>query len=120
MHEMLLAEHGGAAGIRDQAALESALAAPQHHFRYGKPETCELAAVYAHAITRNHPFVDGNKRTAFLTAFTFLALNGLALNAPEHEVVVMVRGLASRTYSLEEFAEWLRRYSSPKDLPPNA
>lgn len=111
MHEQLVVEHGGDAGVRDRGLLESALAAPKHHHAYGKDDRYFLAAVYANAITRNHPFVDGNKRTAFLAAYVFLHINGIELVAPEEEVVAMTVGLSDRTVSAAAFEEWLRKSS---------
>jgi death-on-curing protein len=108
MHEQLVAEHGGDAGVRNLGLLDSALAGPGHHHTYGERDIFVLAATYAHGITRNHPFIDGNKRTAFLAAYTFLGLNGWDLNAPEEQVVQMVVGLSDRSVSAEAFAEWLR------------
>lgn len=108
MHEQLVAEHGGEAEVRDRGLLESALAAPRHHHGYGERDVFALAAAYAHAITRNHPFLDGNKRAAFLAAYTFLGINGWELNAPEEQVVQIVVALSDRSVSPEAFAEWLR------------
>jgi death-on-curing protein len=108
MHEQLVAEHGGDAAVRDRGLVESALAAPRHHYTYGERDIFVLAAAYAYGITRNHAFIDGNKRTAFLAAYTFLGINGWDLNAPEEQVVQMVVGLSDRSVSVEAFAEWLR------------
>lgn len=115
MHEQLVAEHGGDAGVRNLGLLDSALAAPRHHHTYGERDIFVLAAAYAYGITRNHPFIDGNKRTAFLAAYTFLGINGWELNAPEDEVVRAVVGLSDRSLSVEAFAEWLRgAYPMPR------
>ena len=111
MHEQLVAEHGGSATLRDRGLLESALAAPKHHYAYGERNIFVLTTAYAYAITRNHPFVDGNKRTAFLAAYTFLGINGWELHAPEEKVVKAVVGLSDRSMSAEAFAEWLRESS---------
>lgn len=108
IHEQLIAEHGGASSLRDKNLLESALAAPRNHFSYGERDLCVLAAVYANSITRNHPFADGNKRSAFMAAYTFLGINGVELNANENEVVKFVIGLSAKTISEEEFVAWLR------------
>ena len=108
MHEELLAEHGGAAGIRDQGLLDSALNRPRHLWQYESPDLADLAAAYAHGVARNHPFVDGNKRTAFLTAYTFLVLNGQDLESSEADVVHMTLGLASGAISQGQYAAWLR------------
>lgn len=116
MHGQLVAEHGGVPVIRDRGLLESALAAPRNHFAYGAHDLCTLAAAYAYALTRNHPFADGNKRIAFLSAYTFLGINGLELTAPEEHVVHMVVGLSARSVSADDFALWLRNGCSKE--PP--
>ena len=108
IHERLLAEHGGASGLRDGEMLESALARPQQLLAYGEPDLYDLAAAYAGGIVRNHPFVDGNKRTAFMTAFVFLTRNGVQLIAPEIEAVQIVTALAANELEETEFAGWLR------------
>jgi len=108
IHDEQLVEHGGAGGIRDAGLLESALARPRNLFANGEVDICSLAAAYAAGIVRNHPFVDGNKRTGFLAAYSFLAVNGLELDAPEAEAVVMTLGLASGEMPEEGFAAWLR------------
>lgn len=95
IHDEQLAEHGGAGGLRDAGLLDSALARPRNLDAYGEAGLCVLAAAYAAGIVRNHPFVDGNKRAGFLAAYTFLAVNGLDLDAPEAEAVVMTRDLAA-------------------------
>lgn len=114
MHGQLIAEHGGDAGIRDRGLLESALASPKHHYVYGEGDIFVLAAAYAYSITRNHPFLDGNKRTAFLAGYVFLGINGLDLEASEQEAVALVTGLSDRSVSAEAFADWLRRSCKPK------
>lgn len=108
MHEQLVAEHGGDAGVRDRGLLESALAAPRNHRAYGEADLFTLASANAHAITRNHPFLDGNKRTAFLASYTFLGIHGHELVAVEEDVVAMVVGLSDRSVSAKAFAEWLK------------
>ena len=108
MHEQLVAEHGGSPLVRDRGLLESALAAAKNHFAYGERDLCALATAYANGITRNHPFVDGNKRTAFLTAYTFLGIHGVELNAEEADVVQFVEGLTTRSISEAQFTAWLR------------
>jgi death on curing protein len=114
IHERLLEEHGGTAGVRDQQLLESALARPRQHFAYGESELFILAATLAHGIANNHPFLDGNKRTAFMAAYTFLGVNGWRLTAPEEQAVVMTLGLADKSISSEEYAQWLRDNSVPR------
>ena len=108
VHEMLLAEHGGLSGIRDQGLLDSALAKPQQLYRY-KPESSlyELATAYSFGLAKKHPFVDGNKRIAFTITAVFLELNGKVLNAPEAEVVVFYEGLAAGKISEEALAKWV-------------
>lgn len=108
IHDEQLTEHGGAEGIRDLGLLESAIARPQNLFAYGEGDLCAIAAAYASGIVWNHPFVDGNKRTGFLSAYTFLDLNGLVLIAPNAEAVVMTLDLAAGEMSEEGFAAWLR------------
>jgi death-on-curing protein len=108
MHERLLAEHGGTSGIRDDGMLDSALARPQQLLAYDEPDLYDLATAYVGGIVRNHPFVDGNKRTAFMTAYVFLARNGLQLMAPEVEAVQFVTALAAKKVEETEFAGWLR------------
>lgn len=116
-HGLLVHEHGGTYQIRDRSLLESALAAPRNKFAFGERDIFNLAAAYANAITRNHPFTDGNKRTAFVAVYTFLGINGCELKASEIEVVDFVEGLSSRAISATKFAEWLRkRYPAPKKL----
>ena len=108
MHGRLLAEHGGAPGIRDSSLLDSALARPQNLLAYNDPDVCDLAASYTSGIIRNHPFVDGNKRTGFVAGYVFLACNGLRLIAPELDVVQVVTLLATSEIEESEFAPWLR------------
>lgn len=107
IHGEQLAEHGGTGGIRDEELLESALARPAHLACYGTPGATDLAAAYACGIAHNHPFVDGNKRTAFVVAAAFLALNGYELVAPEREVAEVFLRVASGELSQEELARWL-------------
>jgi death-on-curing protein len=108
VHDMQLAEHGGAPGVRDEGLLESALARPVNLHAYGEADLCRLAASYAFGIVRNHPFVDGNKRTGFLAAYVFLKINGSDLIAGEVEATTAVLALASGDRSEEDFADWLR------------
>jgi len=108
VHDRQLAEHGGRQGVRDPALLESALARPVNRWGYGDDDRCALAAAYAFGIARNHPFVDGNKRTAWVFARLFLALNGLALRfAPEDAIRAML-ALAAGELGEEELARWFR------------
>ena len=107
-HLEQLAEHGGGEGVRDARLLESAMARPQNLVAYGEPDAAELAAAYAFGIARNHPFVDGNKRTAAVVSETFLMLNGFAVDASDAELVVAFVALAAGELSEEEMADWFR------------
>ncbi len=111
IHEMMLAQHGGLAGVRDEGLLESALAKPRNLFAYGSSAAHELAASYAAGIILDHPFLDGNKRTGFMMATTFLVLNGLSFTASEESVVEMTLALAAGGVGQAAYAEWLRRNS---------
>lgn len=112
-HAESLAVHGGADGVRDAGLLESALARPQNLHAYGEGDVAALAAAYAFGIVRNDPFVDGNKRTGFLTAALFLELNGFRFMASEAEVIVNTLALASSEIGEAEFAAWLRENVQP-------
>ena len=105
-----LAEHGGSPGLRDEGLLDSALARPQQLWAYGKPDTAQLAAAYAYGIAKNHPFVDGNKRTAFLSIGLFLYTNRLRLTADPADATLTMLGVAAGERSEEELVEWLRRH----------
>ncbi|WP_257555344.1 type II toxin-antitoxin system death-on-curing family toxin [Sphingobium sp. CFD-2] len=107
-HAEQLAEHGGGEGVRDSGLLESAMARPQNLAAYHEPDAAELAAAYAYGIARNHPFVDGNKRTAAVVSETFLALNGYVLTATDAELVVAFLALAAGELSEEETTAWFR------------
>ncbi len=109
-HADQLTEHGGGDGARDSGLLESAMARPQNLAQYGKPDIAELAASYAFGIVRNHPFVDGNKRTAAVVSETFLVLNGTTLLASDAELVVAFVALAAGELSEEELAAWIREH----------
>jgi death-on-curing family protein len=115
VHDRLLAEHGGGAGLRDEGLLASALARPRQLAAYGQPDLCDLAAAYAAGIVRNHPFVDGNKRTAFVAAYVFLARNGLKLTASEASATHSVLALAAGEMSEAAFSAWLRESTHPTD-----
>jgi death-on-curing protein len=112
VHERLLAEHGGSSGIRDDGLLESALGRPQNLFAYGKPAIFDLAVSYAYGIIKNHPFVDGNKRTGFMAAYLFLGRNGYEFTASERDVVVKTLAVAEGTMSKEQLASWLKENSA--------
>ncbi len=107
-HLEQLAEHGGGEGVRDARLLDSAMARAPNLAAYGEPDAAALAAAYAFGIARNHPFVDGNKRTAAVVSETFLALNGYTLEASDAELVVAFLALAAGELSEEEFADWFR------------
>ncbi len=111
MHGELIAEHGGSAGIRDAGLLASSLARPQNQAAYGEPSVFDLAAAYAFGIIRDHPFVDGNKRTGFLAAYVFLDLNGWELMSSEAEAVAAVLALAKGDMDEAGFADWLKTKS---------
>lgn len=110
IHERQLAEHGGTGGVRDEGLVESALARPQQLHAYGDParDLADLAAALAFGLARNHPFLDGNKRTAHVTYRTFLALNGAELVATDEEKYLTMLGLAEGKLSERDFAAWLR------------
>lgn len=112
-HLEQLAEHGGAAGVRDARLLESAMARPQNLVAYGEPDAAQLAAAYAFGIARNHPFADGNKRTAAVVSETFLVLNGYQLVASDAELVVAFLSLAAGELTEEEMADWFRTNLAP-------
>jgi death on curing protein len=108
IHDEQLAIFGGAAGMRDEALLESALDRPRNKWAYEQAELPELAAAYGYGIARNHPFVDGNKRTSLLAIYTFLGINGVEFIAPEAEAAAMILSLAAGEVSEESFARWIR------------
>jgi death on curing protein len=112
-HDVQISEHGGAGGLRDEGGLRSALARPETLAAHGDPDVFNLAAAYAHGITQNHPFVDGNERTAFVVAVSFLELNGQELTASEAEAAVVFLRLAAGAFAEAELAEWFRRNASP-------
>ena len=107
VHDMLLTEHGGPSGLRDSGLLESALARPVNQYSYGENDLHALAASYAFGVVKNHPFMDGNKRTAFMAAYVFLRRNGLQLTADEVSATEAVLSLASSEMTEAEFCKWL-------------
>jgi death-on-curing protein len=113
LHDNQLMRHGGASGLRDEGLLDSALARPQNLAAYGTADVFILAAAYAFGIAKNHPFTDGNKRAAFITAIVFLEVNGFEFTASEVDVVLKVLELAAGEVSEEDFANWLRAHSKP-------
>ena len=110
LHALQITEHGGAAEIRDRAALESALARPRQIYSYSntKPDIPKLAASYAWGISKNHPFVDGNKRMALIAMGVFLGLNDYFLDAREHDAFEMMMALADGVISEPDLAQWVR------------
>jgi len=114
LHQMLLAEHGGMPGLRDEAMLDSALSRPRQYFAYSNnPSIFDLAAAYCYGLTQNHPFIDGNKRIALTIAATFLELNSYSLYAPEPDAVLIMEQLASNDLTEDDIANWFRHWSSP-------
>ena len=114
VHEEQLAEHGGAAGVRDLGLFESALARPQNVAAYGNPDAADLAASYGVGLAKNHPFTDGNKRTAFVAVELFLALNGHDLVADDADCVLTMLSVAAGSLDEPGFAAWLRTHSRPR------
>lgn len=108
LHDESLAEHGGRAGLRDEGLLESALARPQQLLAYGEPDLVALAAAYGFGLTRNHAFVDGNKRAGFLAVGLSLGLNGWRLVTTQADATLAMVALAAGDLTEEEFADWLR------------
>lgn len=108
VHYRQLSEHCGGAGVRDAGAMESALARPVNRWSYGEDDLTTLAAAYAFGVARNHPFVDGNKRTAWVLARLFLALNGVTLAFEAEDAIRAMLALASGELSEEEMADWFR------------
>ncbi len=110
LHDESLAEHGGAPGIRDEGLLDSALARPLNLEAYGTPDFAALAASYAIGLAKNHPFVDGNKRAAFLATGLFLHLNGYRLQVSQADATLTMLAVAAGEMDEVNFAEWLRRH----------
>lgn len=114
LHDESLAVHGGASGLRDEGLLESALARPLNLAAYGNPEVWELAAAYGVGLAKNHAFVDGNKRVAFLAVGMFLALNGCRLTAPQVDATLTMLAVAAGQMDETAFSRWLRQHSQPR------
>ncbi len=115
VHQMLLAEHGGVSGIRDETLLDSALNRPRQLFAYGDGlSICEIASSYCFGLTKNHPFIDGNKRVALTIAAIFLEINGCSLNAPEPDAAVTIEQLASGNLTEADLANWFIEWSVSK------
>lgn len=110
LHDESIAEHGGAAGLRDEGLLESALARPLNLAAYGEPDVAELAAAYGVGLAKNHPFVDGNERAAFLAVGMFLALNGKRLVATQADATLTMLAVAAGSMDEPAFAQWLREH----------
>ena len=111
LHEMMLSKYGGIAGVRDENLLDSALARARQLFNYGKPGMEEMAAVYAAGIVKNHPFLDGNKRTGFMLGAGFLERNGFEFHAAEVEVVLRTLALAAGEMTEAAYEAWLKANS---------
>lgn len=110
LHGESLAEHGGLSGMRDEGLLDSALARPLNRVAYGTPDIAELAATYGVGLAKNHPFVDGNKRAAFLAVGLFLALNGYRLGVSELDATQTMLNVAAGEIDETDFAAWLRAH----------
>jgi death-on-curing protein len=115
LHDESLALHGGASGIRDEGLLDSALSRAVNLAHYGEPDFADLTASYAVGLAKNHPFVDGNKRVAFLAVGLFLGLNGYKLNATQVDATLNIQAIAGSQLLETDFAEWVRSNSSKKD-----
>lgn len=111
LHEMMLSQHGGLNGVRDEGLLDSALGKPRNLFAYGEPTMAQLAASYTAGVVKNHPFLDGNKRTGFMLGAGFLERNGYRFTAAEAEAVIRTLALAASEMSEAEYAEWLQANS---------
>jgi len=111
VHELQIREHGGTMGIRDMDLLESALARPLHLLAYSEASLFGLSAAYTHGIVKNHPFLDGNKRTGFVVGILFLESNGFRFNAPEDEAIRKVLALASGDIAASDYEQWLEENS---------
>lgn len=110
IHEQQIAEHGGTQGIRDLGLLESALARPQNLAAYGEPDLAAMAAAYAFGVARNHPFLDGNKRTSYVATVVFLRLNGLDISADEATRLDVWLSLAAGEMTEEQLTDWIRSH----------
>jgi len=117
IHAAQVMEFGGLQGLRDEGGLESALARPRNLAAYERPDLCRLGAAYAFGVCRNHPFVDGNKRTAFVSAAVFLEINGRILTASEEDVVVTFLALAAGEPGEQELGRWFESNSKPERPP---
>lgn len=111
VHDEQLVEHGGISGVRDNGMFESALAKPQNLVAYGEPDFAELAVAYGFGLAKNHPFLDGNKRTAFVAVELFLRLNGYVLEADDATCVLTMLAVAAGEIDEQSFASWIRKNS---------
>jgi death-on-curing protein len=114
LHEESLAEHGGASGLRDEGLLDSALARPLNLSLYAKPDVADLAAAYGVGLAKNHAFVDGNKRAAFLAVGLFLSLNGYRLCTSQADATLTMLSVAVGDIDETTFAQWVRAHSQPR------
>ena len=114
LHAESLAEHGGGEGLRDEGLLESALARPENLAAYGKPDAADLAASYGLGLAKNHPFIDGNKRAAFLAVGLFLYLNGYRLQATQADATLTMLAVAGSEITEAEFAAWIREHAAKR------
>lgn len=117
LHGESLVLHGGAPGIRDEGLLDSALARPENLAAYGQPDVHDCAAAYAFGLAKNHPFIDGNKRAAFLGAGMFLRLNGFRLTATQQDATLTMLALAASDMTEAAYADWLRKHTTPLTKP---
>ena len=115
INDRQLAEHGGATGLRNPDGLGSALARPLNQWAYGQDDKAALAAAYAYGVARNHPFVDGNKRTAWVLSRLFLALNHVAIDFTTEDAIAVVLALAAGQLSEDELADWFRQRVASRD-----
>jgi death-on-curing protein len=111
VHDEQLAEHGGAVGLRDEGLFDSALARPLNQAAYGDPDVADIAAAYGVGLAKNHAFIDGNKRTAFVAVELFLVLNGYRLVASDADCVLTLLGVAAGDIDEAAFAAWIRTHS---------
>jgi len=110
-HDLSIAEFGGSMGIRDRGAIESALGRPKNLLAYGSPDLFDLAAAYTSGLSQNHGFIDGSKRTAFVTGALFLEINGYRLEAEQAEVIAAMLSLAEHVIDEAGYAQWLRDHA---------
>ena len=115
LHNISLAEHGGSPGLRDEGLLDSALARPHNLAAYGDPDLAALAAAYGFGLAKNHPFIDGNKRAAFLGIGLCLDLNGMMLDVDQPEAIATIFALAAGDLSEDELARWIRHHAVPAE-----